>query len=118
MKTLRDLRPCDACGGPHHGVFYVVRFSIAVVNRDAVNQFAGMHQFFGGRASMALVENFVPLASQAIRVAMDDSDPEIRSVMTELVICHQCYLEPLDLPVLAERRHALEAAAAATPTTP
>lgn len=110
MRTLRDLRPCDSCGQPHrNGMFYVLRYSLAVVNVNAVNEFAGMDRFFGGRASFALVENFVPSANQAIRVAMDD--PETKALMTELVVCMDCYLKPLDLPLLAEQRNAARAMA-------
>jgi hypothetical protein len=72
LKRLLDLRPCDKCGGAlRGGTFHVVRMSLAFVKAYAVNQFAGMHQFFGGRASAALVENFAPAAADAILIAGD-----------------------------------------------
>lgn len=100
MRHLLDLRPCDNCGGPVGTLFYVVRSSLAVVNAQTVNQFAGMHQFFGGKAAAALVENFVPGVGIAVTVA-GDQDP---ALMTELVICHSCHFgQPIDLPLLIER---------------
>jgi len=115
MKALRDLRPCDACGGIlQGGIFYVVRFSVALVNPRAVNEYLGMHQFFGGQASDALVENFAPSAATAVTVAMDH--PEHRSLTTEAVVCATCYVAPITLAVLAETRtRAIEAATLATP---
>lgn len=97
---LLDLRPCDNCHGPIAPQFYVVRVSMAFIKPDAVNEFMGMHQFFGGRASAAMVENFAPAAADAVIVA-GDREP---SLMTELLICHTCYLDtPIDLPLLSER---------------
>lgn len=102
-RKLSDIRPCDNCAGPVGLIFYIIRFSLVVVNRRAVEEFAGMHQFFGGRASTALVENFSPSAADAIKIPLDD--PEFKELVTELFICGKCYLEPLDLPQLAERRN-------------
>lgn len=118
MKALRDLRPCDACGGVlKGGIFYVVRFSLALVNPRAVNEFLGMHQFFQGRTSDALVENFAPATADAITVAMDH--PDHRALMTELVICSDCYVTPLTLAQLAEsRQRAIESLASAPQETP
>lgn len=102
LKKLTELRPCDNCGGPVRSMFHVIRTSMATVNVQAVNEFFGMHQFFGGKASVALVENFAPAAADAITVAMDK--PEFQELMTELVICHGCFCDkPLDLPMLIER---------------
>jgi hypothetical protein len=95
----------------------VIRTSIAVVNRRAVNEFLGMHQFFGGNASAALVENFAPSASTAINVAMD-REP---SLMCEFVVCQDCFLDkPLDMARLLEgdaQRRRLEEDAKASATT-
>ena len=111
MKKLTDLRPCDHCRGPlKGGLFYVVRFSVAHVTAQAMHEFLAMHQFFGGRASLALVENFAPSAATAVTVAMDE--PEYRALMTELVICAECYVTPVCLAELAERRGAATTAAA------
>jgi len=83
MKKVTDLRPCDVCGGPHHGLFYV-------------------------RASAALVENFAPASTTAIVVAMDS--PAHASLMTEVVVCSNCYVQPVCLAELAEKRtRAIEA---------
>jgi hypothetical protein len=101
MKRISDLRPCDNCGGPITPFFYVVRMSLAFIREEAVNQFIGMHRFFGGRASPALVENFAPAAATGVKVAGDEEP----TLMTELVICQRCYLDqPIDLALLTERR--------------
>lgn len=102
---LTDLRPCDQCDGAVGLNFQVIRFSLALVKPQAVNEFMGMHQFFGGRASNALVENFAPSAADAVTIAMDVA--EFKPLMTELFICHGCFMRgALDLPVLAEKRGA------------
>ncbi len=102
MKHLLDLRPCDQCHGPVGGMFFVVRTSLALVKVDAVNEFLGMHQFFGGKASPALVENFAPRAAEAVVVA-GDKEP---SLLTEIVVCRDCFSTPLDLELLGEHvRH-------------
>ena len=104
---LTELRPCDNCNGPlKGGLFYIVRFSLAIIKREAVNEFFGMHQFFGGRAPTALVENFAPAAADAVTIAMDDD--EFKQLMNELFVCNDCYMTPLDLPLLAERRASKE----------
>lgn len=113
MKSLHDLRPCAHCGGPVGLLFYVVRASVAVVNRGTAQQFLGMHHFFGGHAPSALVDNFVPGVETAVTVA-GDQEP---SLMAELSICPRCYhSEALDLPLLIERvREQSEAAAVVSP---
>lgn len=116
MKKLTDLRPCDHCGGPlTGGLFHVLRFSLAVVKAQAVNEFAGMARFFGGRASAAVVMNFAPAAADAIVVAMDQ--PDSRALMTEVVLCNRCYCDDVNLAVLAEKR-AAAIAVTDTPTAP
>jgi|ERR1051325_4054951 hypothetical protein len=98
---VSELRPCDACGGPIAPMFYVLRISLALINPEAVNEFVGMHRFFQGRASAALVENFAPRSVDAVTVAGDQA-PEL---MTELWLCQDCYLmKPIDLAQLSEQR--------------
>lgn len=98
---VSELRPCDNCGQKIFPVFYVLRFSLAFIHADAVNEFFGMHQFFQGRASNALVENFAPASCDAVTVAMDKD----KDATTELFICQNCFVSgPLDLAMLMERR--------------
>jgi hypothetical protein len=100
---VSELRPCDQCAGPIAPSFYVVRFSQALINANAVNEFIGMHTFFGGRASAALVENFAPASIDAAIVFMDQD----RTLQIELFICQECFLNvPLDLARLMEQRSA------------
>jgi hypothetical protein len=82
-------------------MFHMVRTSLVFVNAQAVNEFLGMHQFFGGKASAALVENFSPHAADAVVIA-GDREP---SLMTEIVVCQTCFNQPIDLPLLGERVH-------------
>lgn len=99
MKSLSDLRPCDNCRGPVGLMFHVIRVSMAIVNAHAVNEYLGMHRFFGGRAAPQLVENFAPSAANAVTVAGDEH-PEL---MTEIVVCQDClFMKDLSIPVLIE----------------
>jgi len=107
---LSEIRPCDACGGPLPGkqklpMFYVVRFSPAVFDRQAVNETMGMHQYFQHQ-SLELAELFAPGSDHAVNVAMDD--PKHRDTMTELLLCQDCFLGELNLAVLAEKRTAAQ----------
>jgi hypothetical protein len=100
---VSDLRPCDKCGGKIAPLFYRVRFTQALINPDAVNQFVGMHRFFGGKASAALVENFAPASTDAV-LFFGDKD---RSLEVELLICNDCFLNGgIDLAMLSEKRNA------------
>lgn len=110
MKVT-ELRPCDNCAKPIAPAFWVLRFSQALINAHAVNEFMGMHQFFGGRAGPALVENFAPALSEAALVFMDKD----KQLQTELYICSTCFIEgPIDLAMLMGRR-AVAKEAASTP---
>lgn len=97
---VSELRPCDNCGGPIAPAFTVVRFSQALINADAVNEFMGMHRFFGGRAHPALVENFAP-ASRDAALIFGDKD---KLLETELLICQDCFTGEINLAMLMERR--------------
>lgn len=97
---VSELRPCDNCGGKIAPAFYVVRFSQALINAEAVNQFMGIHQFFGGRAGAALVENFAPAAGDAALI-FGDKD---KALETELFICEGCFTNSLNLAMLMERQ--------------
>lgn len=99
MKRVSDLRPCDNCHGKIVPQFYLLRVSLALIKPQAVNEFMGMHQFFGGRASAALVENFAPAAADAVIVA-GDQEP---SLMTEIVICHGVLLQRANRPAALDR---------------
>ncbi len=100
-RKLTDLRPCDNCTKPIGQIFYVVRFSLAVVNARAVNQMLGMHHFFGGKAGMPLIENFAPEMAQGFTIAMDEKDSA--ALGTEAFLCNICMMEPIDLQMLSER---------------
>ena len=97
---VSELRPCDNCGGKIAPVFTVVRFSQALINAEAVNQFIGIHRFFGGRAGPALVANFAPASDDAALI-FGDKD---KALETELLICQDCFTGEINLAMLMERR--------------
>lgn len=91
---VSELRPCDSCSGSIAPSFYVVRVSLALIKPQAVNEFFGMHQFFGGKAGPALIENFAPASLDAVTIA-GDKEP---SLMTELTVGWPVhFLEPIDV---------------------
>jgi len=94
-----DLRPCDNCGGKIAPLFYVIRFSVAVIDGHAVNELMGLTQMFDGH--MQLAEVFSSHGSLA-HVAMDEKDS--KELMTELYLCGGCYADRVNLALLAERR--------------
>jgi hypothetical protein len=89
-------------------MFYVLRYSIALINPGEGNAVLGMMQMFGG--SLKLAEAMAPRAD-CVKVAMDD--PEHKELMTELFICSRCLLKPLLLPLLSEKRQHKESDEAA-----
>lgn len=97
---VSELRPCANCKGPIAPAFYVVRFSQALINAEAVNEFMGMHRFFSGRAGPALIENFAPASNDAALV-FGDKDPNLQ---TEIFICQGCFTDNINLAMLMERQ--------------
>lgn len=97
---LSEIHPCDNCGGKLGPVFYVLRFSSAVVNAREANEVLGLTQYFGG--ALGLAEVMAP-RDEVVHVAMDDDDPEIRSLMIEAIICNDCYTSKLVLGLVAEK---------------
>jgi hypothetical protein len=94
---LSEIRPCDNCGKPIAPMFYVVRFSVAMFDAKAVNATMGLAQMFGGQLGIAEAMTSRP---DAVSVAMD-KQPDL---MTELLICNDCFLmKDLSLPALMER---------------
>jgi hypothetical protein len=106
LQKLSDLEPCmnPSCRGPLTRGFVVLHMSHGLLNAQAVNEVLGMHQFFGGRASMQLVENFAPSADQAVLV-FGDKDPNL---YVTVILCQVCWLDAdfnlAHLWDLAERR--------------
>lgn len=98
---LSDLRPCDNCGGKVYPQFYVLRMSLAIIKGQAVNEFLGMRQFFGGKSD-ELAMMFSPSAGNAVIVAGDEEP----ALMDEFFICYDCLKGPLDLARLGEKVHA------------
>lgn len=98
---LSDLRPCDNCGGKIAPAFYVVRISPAFIV-PAARQTLGLMEMFHG--NLRLAELFTP-EPDAVRVAGDEE----KTLMTELLLCENCYLMgKVDLVVLSEKLHGHE----------
>lgn len=76
-------------------VFYVIRFSMAFVTPSA-NTTLGLAQMFHGNLGLAEVFTSEP---HPVKVAGDE-DPNL---MTELLLCQDCYVGEVNLAALAER---------------
>ena len=88
---LSELRPCDNCGGKLTGeegrniTFYIIRFTMAVFNPNAINQVMGMHQYFQGKA-FALAEVMAPESDHAVNLVAEQEGGK----WVELLICFDC----------------------------
>ena len=96
---LSELRPCDNCHGAIVPLFRVVDIKIAVLNKRQMHAVQGKLQAHGwhGMGGLMLAELIVPGADRVIEV-LEDSETVVR-----LFICMKCWLNPLDLVVLAEQ---------------
>lgn len=99
---LNELRPCDCCRGPLRvqgiGSFYVVRTSIAIWNARAINQTLGLAQALGGGdAGLTLAHAMGP--NPDVAMIAGDEEP---SMMTEILICFNCWIKPISLAELSE----------------
>jgi hypothetical protein len=93
---LSELKPCAVCQGKIAPVWYVVRFTQAMINPLAANQVLGLRQIFGG--SMALAEAMAPEPDCVL--VFGDENPEL---MYEVNVCQDCFLgKPLDMAILME----------------
>jgi hypothetical protein len=93
---LSELKPCAVCEGKIAPLWYVVRFSMAMISPRAANGVMGLAQIFGG--NLALAEVMAP-EPDCVKV-MGDEEPEL---MTEINICQSCVLEKsLNLAMLME----------------
>jgi hypothetical protein len=97
---LSELRPCDQCGGKLAPSFYVLRLSIALISPTATNQVLGLAQYFQG--NLGLAEVFAP-NDNAVAVAMDEK--EHTGLMQEFFVCTTCYMAPICLAELVEKRN-------------
>lgn len=94
---LSELRPCDNCGGKIAPQFYVIRITQAFVTPSA-NQTLGLATMFHG--NLGLAEVFSP-DPDPVKV-LGDEEP---SLMTELIVCPDCYLRgKTDLVMLVEKQ--------------
>ena len=92
---LDDLRPCDSCGGPIGCVFFALQVDQHVVDKGAVQQRAGMTQFFGGsRQAEALAGVFDAVGERATRLA------QTRHVM----LCNNCFCSSIQVAGAWEKR--------------
>lgn len=96
IMKLSELRPCDNCGGKVFPNFYVIRISQAFIMPSA-QQTLGLMTMFNG--NLGLAETFSP-APDAVKVLGDEE----KALMTELIVCQDCYLMgKVNLVGLAEK---------------
>ena len=99
---IRDLRPCDNCGGPIRPAFYVLDVSQALIHGKNIQNLMGMSMMMDGHT--ALAEMFIPDTTGAI--VMGDEEPELK---TRIILCQNCYMGGPDfdgkiwLPALVEK---------------
>ena len=100
---LSQVRPCDNCGGKIAPTFYVVRYSIALFKKSAVNTTLGMHQMLGGGCwALAIAETMSP-EPDAVRIVMDGGDDDSKQLTHELFICNDCHVQPICLAEIVAR---------------
>ena len=92
---IKDLHACDACDGHLTGengrtpLFYVVRYSQALINARGINRHLGLAQVFGGgNAGMALANVMGP--SEPAAEILGDQDG---LAWGEMYLCQDCWLE-------------------------
>lgn len=110
---LSELKPCACCGQgllrePHVGNWYVLRWSMAMINPAAARQVAGLGMMFGGlERSLPIAEAFAPGADKAVMI-LGDEDP---SLLLEAHICMDCAMQhpPLLMVERIQERRGREA---------
>ncbi len=94
---MKDLRPCDKCGGQIAPVFHVVEVTQAIVDGAAASREYATAQMMGGSITLASIlganENVVKLVPHS----------------TKLFLCQECAMSgELNLAELVERRYETE----------
>lgn len=84
---ISELKPCAICRGPLPPIWYVVRMSMALLDKNATNAVLGLNQIWSGNA-LGLAEVMVPGADEAVIIGMDRD----KELMTEIHVCSDCYL--------------------------
>jgi len=87
---ISELRPCDNCGKAISPTFYVVRFSLAVINYGALSENIGLMTMFGGSISMAETFTSQP---EVVTVTGDKH----KSLEVEAYICTDCFVQDVNL---------------------
>lgn len=105
MIKISDLRPCDNCGKAISPTFYVVRFSLAVINFRALSENVGLMTMFHG--SVALAETMT--SQPEVVTVTGDKD---KSLEVEAYICTDCFVQGVNLAHLQSLVEARENAKA------
>ena len=94
---MKDLRPCDKCGGQIVPVFHIVEVTQAIVDGAAVNREHGMVQMMGGSVGLASV------------LGRNEDVVKMVPHSTKLILCQDCGMSgDLNLAELVERRYEAE----------
>ncbi len=94
---MKDLRPCDKCGGQIVPVFHVIEVTQAIVDSAAVNREYGMVQMMGGSVALASA------------MGRDEDVVKLVPHSTKLILCQDCGMSgELNLAEFVERRYESE----------
>jgi hypothetical protein len=99
---LSELRPCDNCGQKLVPFFQHIQIRHAIFNANNVNATLGLVHMWGGKG-LGIAEAMSPGGDTAVEV-LDESE-----ATRTLFICNDCFTEPLNFAVLAEKLAAREA---------
>jgi len=97
---LSELRPCDNCGGKIAPIFYVLRISPAVINMRDAHQGVALGEAFG--FPLELVEG-MGMSGEIGTIAMDEKKDSGKQIMTEIWICQECHMQPINIAEIVER---------------
>lgn len=93
---LSELRPCDNCGGKLVPHFYILKYSLVLINQREANVTLAMAENFG---SLEIAEVMTP--GREIKIAGEEN----AELWSKLFICQNCFMRPLNLAEVAERKH-------------
>lgn len=82
---MRELHPCDGCGGPLGPVFRVITSKVAALNKQNIDSVLGTARILGG--SLALAEVMAPGANAMAEVLENEEATD------RLLVCMRCYCE-------------------------
>jgi hypothetical protein len=88
---LSQLKPCRDCGGPLGQIFYVMRWSMALVSPQAARGVLGTAMAMGAPLSYGSLQVAEALApdAEAVKIAGD----EMPEGWTSVNVCQDCWIK-------------------------